>query len=331
MEELPCHSLSSSLNKDGDVLMSKRRIILDTDPGIDDALAILLLAASPEISLEAITVTHGNTTVEKCSYNALALAELAGLIDVPIAQGAHQPLVKTLSVAEETHGETGLGYAVLPAPKLSLSSGHAVDLIIGLVHKYPHEITMLCIGPMTNLALAIRQDPAIIPLIDEVVSMGGSIHHPGNVTPCAEYNVFCDPHAFDAVLRAGFNFTLVPLDVTYQCLFQPQHIQKMVSARPEIRQFIDDSTRFYMEFHNEYQAIDGCAINDPLAAAILIRPELVSLVDYHVTIELKGEHTTAKTSADHFRTTGFKANCKVAMSVDVDAFMEFFIERMNQL
>ena len=311
--------------------MTKRRIILDTDPGIDDALAFLLLAASPEISIEAITVTHGNTTVDKCAKNALQIAELCNLVSVPIARGASEPLVKTLSVAEETHGDGGLGYAVLPEPELKLSPTPAVELIINLVHKYPGEITLLCIGPMTNLALAILSDPSIVPLIKDVVSMGGTIHAPGNATPASEYNVFCDPHAFDVVIRAGIAFTLVPLDVTYECLFQKRHMDRIQSKNPAVRKFIDDSTRFYMEFHDEYQSIEGCAINDPLAAAILIKPDLVQYVDYYVTVELKGDYNVAKTSADHFKAMGKAPNSKVAMEVDVEAFMDFFIERVNTL
>ncbi len=307
------------------------RVIIDTDPGIDDALAILLLAASPEISLEAITVTHGNTTAAKCLANALQLVELAGLTDVPVALGASNPLVRELGIAEETHGDGGLGYAVLPASTRAVYPKHAVDLIIELIHKFPNEITLLCIGPMTNVALAIRRDPSIIPLVKRVVSMAGTIHYPGNATPSSEYNVFCDPHAYDIVVRAGFDLTVIPLDVTYQCLFQKKHIARMTSARPEIVDFIDDSTRFYMEFHDEYQNIDGCAINDPLAAAFLIRPELVELVDYHMTVELSGKHAKAKTSVDHFKAMGFAPNTKVAMKVKVDAFMDFFIERINSL
>ncbi len=307
------------------------RIILDTDPGIDDALAFLLLSASPEISLEAITVTHGNTSVDKCTRNALDIAELAGLLNVPIARGASEPLVKSLTIAEETHGDGGLGYATLSQSTKQVESKHAADLIIDLVHQYPHEITMLMIGPVTNLALAIRKDPSIIPLIKNVVSMGGAIHFPGNATPSAEYNVFCDPHAYDLILRTGFDLTIVPLDVTYQCIFQPRHIQALAGARPEIVKFIEDSTRFYMEFHDEYQKIDGCAINDPLAAALLIRPDLCTYRDYHVTVELAGIHTSAKTTADHFYATGAKPNAKVAMGVDVDGFMDFFIERVKAL
>ena len=133
------------------------------------------------------------------------------------------------------------------------------------------------------------------------------------------------------MIRAGITFTLVPLDVTYECLFQKRHMDRIQSKNPAVRKFIDDSTRFYMEFHDEYQSIDGCAINDPLAAALLIKPDLVEYVDYHVTVELKGDHNVAKTSADHFKAMGKAPNSKVAMKVDVEAFMDFFIERVNTL
>ncbi|MEN9324983.1 MAG: hypothetical protein RL414_737 [Actinomycetota bacterium] len=307
------------------------RVILDTDPGIDDALAFLLLAASKEISLEAITVTHGNTNVDKCTNNALRLVELAGIADVPVARGASEPLVKALSIAEETHGDGGLGYAVLPDATTRVSTKNAVDTIIDLVHQYPHEITILAIGPVTNIALAIQKDPSIVKLVKKVVSMAGAVHFPGNATPDSEYNVFCDPEAFDILLKAGFDLTIVPLDVTYQCLFTKAHVARLEGAKPEIARFIEDSTRFYMEFHDEYQKIDGCAINDPLAAAILVRPDLVELRDYYMTVELRGEHTTAKTSVDHFKALGKAANTKVAMGVNVPGFMDFFIERVKTL
>jgi len=257
------------------------KVILDTDPGIDDALAFILLKAMPEISLQAITVTHGNTTVEKCTTNALKLVELLGMTDVPVAMGATEPLVKTLSVAEETHGDTGLGHAVLPHPTTTIIESNAANLIIDIVNANPGEITILCIGPVTNLALALLKDPSLRKKIKNVVSMAGTIHYPGNATPSSEYNVFC--------------------------------------------------TAFYMEFHAEYQGIEGCAINDPLAAAILVKPDLVKMRDYYVDIELHGDFTTAKISADHFNATGKPANARVAMEVDVDAFMDFFIERVKTL
>ena len=307
------------------------KVILDTDPGIDDALAFILLKAMPEISLQAITVTHGNTSVEKCTTNALKLVELLGMTDIPVAMGATEPLVKTLSVAEETHGDTGLGHAVLPNPSTKISESNAANLIIDIVNANPGEITILCIGPVTNLALALLKEPSLRKKIKNVVSMAGTIHYPGNATPSSEYNVFCDPESFDILLRSGIDLTIVPLDVTYQCLFTKAHVERFAGAREDIRNFIDRSTAFYMEFHAEYQGIQGCAINDPLAAAILIKPDLVKMRDYYVDIELRGEFTTAKISADHFNASGKSPNAKVAMEVDVDAFMDFFIERVKSI
>ncbi len=307
------------------------KVILDTDPGIDDALAFILLKAMPEISLQAITVTHGNTSVEKCTTNALKLVELLGMQDVPVAMGATEPLVRALSIAEETHGDTGLGYAILPEPKTSVVQENAANLIIDIVNANPGEITILCIGPVTNLALALLKEPTLRKKIKNVVSMGGTIHYPGNATPSSEYNVFCDPESFDILLRSGIDLTIVPLDVTYQCLFTKAHVARLENAREDIRTFIDRSTAFYMEFHAEYQGIQGCAINDPVAAAILVKPDLVTYRDYYVDIELHGEFTTAKISADHFNATGKAANAKVAMEVNVDAFMDFFIERVSTI
>jgi purine nucleosidase len=307
------------------------KVILDTDPGIDDALAFILLKAMPEVSLQAITVTHGNTSVEKCTTNALKLVELLGLQDIPVAMGATEPLVRGLSIAEETHGDTGLGHAILPEPKVGVIQENAANLIIDIVNANPGEITILCIGPVTNLALALLIEPTLRKKIKNVVSMAGTIHYPGNATPSSEYNVFCDPESFDILLRSGIDLTIIPLDVTYQCLFTKAHVARLGGAREDIRTFIDRSTAFYMEFHAEYQGIQGCAINDPLAAAILVKPDLVTYRDYYVDIELHGEFTTAKISADHFNATGKAPNAKVAMEVDVDEFMDFFIERVRTI
>ena len=312
-------------------LVMAEKLIYDTDPGIDDALGLLLLAASPEIDLLAITVTHGNTTQEKCLKNALQLAELAGISHIPVARGASEPLVKELSVAEETHGDGGLGYAVLPEAAISPATESAHDLIIRLVNEDPGQITLLCVGPMTNIALALLKEPQIAGKVKRVVAMGGAIHYPGNATPQSEYNVFCDPESYDIVMQSGIDMTLVPLDVTYQCILTSEHVSKISAARESVRNFVAESTRFYMEFHDEYQGIKGCAINDPLAAAIIIDPSLVTMVDYFVEIELRSETSKAKTIADHYGALKRKPNAHVAMQVNVERFMDLFIERVNRL
>jgi len=307
-----------------------RKVIFDTDPGIDDALALLLLAVSPEIELLGITVTHGNTSQEKCLKNALSLVELAGISDIAVARGASEPLVKELSVAEETHGDGGLGYANLPVAQKNPIETPAYDFIIQMIEKYPNEVDILAVGPMTNVALALLKRPQIARKIRSIISMGGAIHYPGNATPQAEYNVFCDPEAFDIALRSGIDFTLVPLDVTYKCIFTKSHLELIDKARVEIRDFIADSTRFYMEFHVKHQSIEGCAINDPLAAALLLDPSLVKCEDYFVKVDLMGPTSKAKTIADYYGALSEKANAHVAMEVDVERFMHLFIERMNK-
>ena len=213
------------------------KVIFDTDPGIDDALALLLLAASPEVDLRAITVTHGNTSQEKCLNNALKLVELGGIANVPIFRGASEPLVKELSVAEETHGDGGLGYAILPSSAVKPHDLLAHDAIINEIEKHPDEITLLCVGPMTNVALALLKRPSIARKVKRIISMGGAIRYPGNATPQSEYNVYCDPEAFDIVIRAGIDFTLVPLDVTYKCIFTKEHLARIDKARDEIKEF----------------------------------------------------------------------------------------------
>ena len=307
------------------------KIIFDTDPGIDDALALLLLATSPEMELLAITVTHGNTSQEKCLRNALQLVELAGIPEIPVARGASEPLVKDLSVAEETHGDGGLGYAQLPESSVKPHSLMAHDLIIDLIEKNPGEITLLCVGPMTNIALAFLKRPTITSQVKKIVSMGGAIHYPGNSTPQSEYNVFCDPEAFDIVLKAGIEFVLVPLDVTYKCIFTTEHLARINEARADIKNFLEDSTRFYMEFHESHQGIQGCAINDPLAAAYLIDPTLVHNRDYFVSVELLSPISKAKTIADHYGALKKAPNARVSMEVNVERFMDLFVERMNWL
>lgn len=307
-----------------------QKVIFDTDPGIDDALALLLLAVSPEVDLLGITVTHGNTSQEKCLRNALSLVELAELRDIEVARGATEPIVKELSVAEETHGDGGLGYAKLPIATKKVSETPAHDFIIEMIDRYPGEVTILAVGPMTNVALALLKRPDIAKKTRSIISMGGAIHYPGNATPQSEYNVFCDPEAFDIVLRSGIDFTLVPLDVTYKCIFTKRHLELIDKARPEIKNFIAESTRFYMEFHVKHQSIEGCAINDPLAAALLLDPSLVKLEDYFVRVDLMGPTSKAKTIADYYGALNERVNAHVAMQVDVERFMALFVERMNR-
>jgi purine nucleosidase len=308
-----------------------RRIILDTDPGIDDALAILLALASPEVQLEAVTVTVGNCSTAQGVVNALSVLELAGAAHIPVAPGLEQPLIQPTLTAPETHGTTGLGYAQLPPPQRQPTHQHAVDLLIERIMVAPGEITLVAVAPLTNLALAIRREPAIVPAIREVIIMGGAIRHEGNTTPLAEFNTYVDPHAAYIVYHSGLPMTLVPLDVTYQCVLTQADVDRLLALDSPITRFVADSTRFYMEFHDEYQGIEGCVINDPLALALTFAPELVETSPLYVTVDLHSDLSLGKTMADFYHMWSKPANMQVALQVQPRRFIELFLERIETL
>jgi len=310
--------------------MSKR-ILIDTDPGIDDALAILLALASPEVTMEGITTIHGNCSVDQATINALSILELAEAKEVPVAMGFPLPLVQPSLLAAETHGDTGLGYAKLPEPRGRPEVRHGSDFLIEKIMSNPGEITLVAIGPLTNVAFAIRKEPRIVEAVREVIVMGGAIRYPGNASPLAEYNVFVDPHAAHVVYHSGIPITLVPLDVTYQCILTPDDVKRLQKNPSRISRFIDDSTRFYMEFHDEYQQIHGCAINDPLALALTFAPELCDYQELYVDVDISGGISMGKTFADFHGLAKKRPNMKVALSVRARDFMELFLERMELL
>lgn len=309
--------------------MPPKRILIDTDPGIDDSLAILLALASPEVQVEGLTVVHGNCSMEQGTTNALSVLELAEASQIPVSKGCSLPLVQPSLLAPETHGDTGIGFARLPAPRTSPVDQHAVDFLIQKLLASPGEITLLAVGPLTNIALALRREPGIIPAIKEIISMGGAIRHPGNTTPLAEFNVYVDPHAAHIVYHAGVPLTLVPLDVTYQCVLTAQDVQRLLKIDSPLTRFIADSTRFYMSFHDEYQKIQGCVINDPLALALAFQPDLVECEELYVDVDISGGVSMGNTYADFYQMTGKPANMKVALTVRPRDFIEMFLQRME--
>ena len=311
--------------------MEQKRILFDTDPGIDDSLAILLGLASPELKVEGVSAVHGNCSVGQATTNALAVLELAGANDIPVARGFELPLVQPSLLAPETHGNTGLGYALLPPPKTKPVAQHSVDFLIEKILSAPGELTLVCIGPLTNVAVAIRKEPRILQGVKEVVIMGGAIRHQGNTTPLAEFNVYVDPHAAYMVYHSGMPITLVPLDVTYQCIFTHADVQRLLQIKSPIPKFVADSTRFYMEFHDEFQQIDGCVINDPLALALTFAPELCDYEEHYVDVDISGGVSMGKTFADFYRLTKQPVNMKVALGVRARDFIELFIERVGKL
>jgi purine nucleosidase len=308
-----------------------KRIIMDTDPGIDDALAILLALASPELRLEALTVTVGNCSTAQGVINALSVLELAGVTDIPVAPGLDRPLLQPILTAPETHGNTGLGYAQLPLPRQKPANRHAVDLLIERIMAAPGEITLVAVAPLTNLALAIRREPALVEAVHEVIIMGGAIRHEGNTTPLAEFNVYVDPHAAHIVYHSGLPITLVPLDVTYQCILTQADVDRLLAIDSPITRFVADSTRFYMEFHDEYQDIQGCIINDPLALALTFAPELVETRSLYVTVDIHSPLSLGKTLADFYDMWSKPPNMQVALKVQPRRFIELFLERIEAL
>lgn len=308
-----------------------KHIILDTDPGIDDALAILLALASPEVRLEALTVTMGNCATPQGVNNALSVLELAGATHIPVAPGLDRPLIQPLLTAPETHGSTGLGYARLPPPRRPAASQHAVDLLIERIMAARGEITLVAVAPLTNLALALRREPAIVEAVREVIIMGGAIRHEGNTTPLAEFNVYVDPHAAHIVYHSGLPITLVPLDVTYQCILTQADVDRLLAVDSPITRFVADSTRFYMEFHDEYQGIQGCVINDPLALALTFAPDLVETRPLHVTVDIHSPLSLGKTMADFYGMWAKPPNMQVALNAQPRRFIELFLERIENL
>jgi len=311
--------------------MTPTRIILDTDPGADDALAILLMLASPEIQLEAITTVHGNVNLEKTTRNALALLEFLNIKHIPVAKGCSLPLVKPPHTPSgAVHGSSGLGRTNLPEPTIKPVDLHAVDYLIERFLAEPNELSLFAIGPLTNLALAIRKEPKFAQAVKELVIMGGAIRAGGNMTPLAEFNICEDPHAAHVVFNSGIPIKLIPLDVTYKCLFTSADVERINKIDSPIAKFIRDVTADYMEFYMKYEGFAGCALHDPLTVATVIAPDLLTIEEHYVNVDISGGVSTGKTYADFMKVAKKPANMKVALDVKGREFVELFVERMEK-
>jgi len=325
------------------IAQSPRRVIIDTDPGIDDAMAILFALNSPELKVEALTVVPGNVEAWQGLENALKLASLAGRCDLPVAGGAQHPLNQQLITAQFWHGKNGLAGVELPASKCKADSRFGPDLIIELVHKYPHEITLIPVGPLTNIALAVSKDPSIVPLVKDIVIMGGSITG-GNVNGAAEANIYGDPEAASIVFNAGWVVTMIGSDVGERTLMTRKHLSQLQALHGPESDFIFKLADFYLT-RSEKSGYSGAAMYDPLAVATVIDPTLVTLKEMHVDVETKGEFTRGETVAnrmgsnennvlhgDHYEIEGvidLKPNAKVCLASDADRFLQLFISRIK--
>jgi purine nucleosidase len=319
------------------------RVIIDTDPGTDDALAILLALNSPEVKVEALTIVAGNVTEQMGLDNALKITSLAGRCDIPIAGGATIPLRAKLNIEPYWNGPGGLGGAELPASKCKADTRFGPDLIIELVHKYPHQITLVPIGPETNIALAVVKDPSIVPLVKKVVLMGGSITG-GNASGAAEFNIYADPEAADVVFTAGWPITMVGLDVTEITLVQDSDVAELEKRGGPQATFAAAVARFQIGLYKG-TGFSGGAIHDALAVGAVIDPSFLKTTAMHVDVETAGRFARGETIGnrhgtvdkavkvgDHLETVGVDpvaANVSVATGIDSHRFIQFFISRLQ--
>ncbi|GGX79346.1 nucleoside hydrolase [Litchfieldella qijiaojingensis] len=264
-------------------------IIFDTDPGVDDAQAIAIALAHPEIELLGMTTTYGNVDITTATRNALLLGELAGQA-IPVAQGAAAPLVKAKHPAPAfIHGENGLGNIELPPVTGQAISATAAQFIVNQVTARPGEITLVAVGPLGNLATALQLDPGIVTKVKQVVIMGGSVNEGGNVTPVAEANIFNDPHAAARVLTAGWPLTMVGLDATHRCVLRPSDMEAIAASQGRLGEVLAGSYAFYSDFYRGARGIDGCCPHDSCALAWLIEPELFTTARGHLTVITDGD------------------------------------------
>jgi len=320
-----------------------KKIIIDTDPGTDDALALMLALNSPELDVRAVTVVPGNVTAAMGLENALRMISLANRCDIPVAGGAQHPLFQKLITAEFWHGKNGLGNVELPPSTCKVDPRFGPDLIIQLVHASPHEITLVPVGPLTNIALAVEKDPSIVPLVKEVILMGGSISG-GNVNAAAEANIYNDPEAAQIVFQAGWPLTMVGLEVGDKALFTHKYLDEIGQTRGPVNDFIVLVLKFMVNLSGTFGS-PGSPMYDPSAVAVAIDSTLVKAQELHVDVETRGEFTRGETvgnrhgeverdvlHGDRYVIEGVDKvtpNAKVCVDVDADRFLQLFVSRIR--
>ena len=312
--------------------MQARKIIIDTDPGQDDAVAILLALASPELEVLGITAVAGNVPLRLTQLNARKICELAGKPETKVFAGAIRPMVRPLVTAEEVHGKTGLDGPDLPEPKMPLQEQHAVDFIVEtLMVEEPGSVTLCPLGPLTNIGLALVREPRIAKRIGAIVLMGGGFFEGGNVTPAAEFNIYVDPHAADVVFRSGVPITMMPLDVTHKALTTGKRVQ----AFRKLGTRVGDATAQMLDFFERYDegkyGTDGGPLHDPCVVAWLLKPELFSGRHVNVSIETGSELTMGMTVIDWWGVTKRPKNAQVMRDIDADGYFSLLVERLGRL
>ncbi len=306
-------------------------IIIDADPGQDDAVAILAALASPELDVVAITTVAGNVPQPLVSRNALAMCELADRTDVPVYRGADHPLNRELYTAEYVHGPTGIDGADLPLPTTTAADGHAVDFIIETCLGSEQPITLCPVGPLTNVATAIAREPSIVPVIREIALMGGSFFAGGNTTPVAEFNIFVDPDAASIVFNSGAPITMFPLDVTHQALVLPEDLKRFRELDTPAGDAVAGMLEYYEKHDVEMYGIEGAPLHDPCVIAYLLDKTLFGGKPCRVDVETESELTMGQSVVDWWGVTGADPNAVVMNSVDRDRLMDLVVERIGRL
>jgi inosine-uridine nucleoside N-ribohydrolase len=301
-------------------------IVIDCDPGHDDAIAILLALASPEVELRGITTVAGNQTLDKTTRNALKVLELAGRADIPVAAGADRPLRRRLRTAAHVHGESGLDGPDLPEPAAVPVAAHAADLLAELLEP---GVVLVPTGPLTNVALLLERHPDVKERLDRIVWMGGAIGE-GNVTPAAEFNAFVDPEAAAAVFGSGIEVTMIGLDITHKALFARAHADQLRGAGNAGRA-VAELSDFFQRFHENRYGFDGSPIHDALAVAEVIDPSLVTTIECNVEIETASQFCDGRTVVDRWHVTDRPRNAKAGIDVDAERFLELLVERISSL
>jgi purine nucleosidase len=307
-------------------------IIIDTDPGQDDAVAILLALASPELEVLGITAVAGNVPLALTEVNSRKVCELAGRPEIKVYAGAVRPMLRTLVTAEHVHGRTGLDGPVLPDPKMPLQKQHGVDFIVDtFMTRAAGAVTLCTLGPLTNVALALIKEPRIASRIKRIVAMGGGFFEGGNVTPAAEFNIYVDPHAARLVFDADIPVTLIPLDCTHQALTTRARVEKFRAMKNNTGPATALMLDFFERFDVQKYGSDGGPLHDPCVIAWLLKPELFTSRDVNVAVECESELTMGMTIVDWWRVTERKPNATVCRAINADGFFELLTERLARL
>ncbi|MEO0457420.1 MAG: nucleoside hydrolase [Cyanobacteria bacterium P01_A01_bin.114] len=307
-----------------------RLLIIDCDPGVDDAIALLLAFASDDFDIVGVTTVAGNVPLSVTTANALKICELAGKSTIPVYAGCPRPLVQTLRTATDIHGVTGLQGVTLPEPSHAHQPQHGVNFLIESLLSATQPITLATLGPLTNVAIALIKVPQIAQNIAEIVAMGGAITH-GNVTASAEFNIYVDPHAAQVVLNAGIPTTLITLDTTHQVLTTPERLRTLRQLRTPVATAAADLLTHYGQPDIERYDMAGAPLHDPCVIAYLLRPELFTRRPAHVAVETTGQHTLGRTIVDWWPSPATPVNAHVVEAIDAAAVYDLLINHLAKL